>query len=71
MYAWLWRHLPFRRLGRLVAVAVLGGIVAVLLWRVVFPFLEPILLPFDDVQVDSVADQSSNAEKPTRSASPT
>ncbi|WP_213455684.1 hypothetical protein [Rhizomonospora bruguierae] len=51
MYAWIWRHLPFRRwylkLG--LALALIAGVCA-LLWYVVFPLAEP-LLPFDDVQV--------------------
>ena len=68
MYAWVWRHLPFRLPGRLIIAAILVAIVAGLLWRVVFPMLEPILLPFDDVQVDAAAAHSSNRENLTRSA---
>jgi hypothetical protein len=51
MYAWIWRHLPFRRwylrLGLALALIVGAG---ALLWYVVFPLVEP-LAPFDDVQV--------------------
>lgn len=50
MYAWIWRHLPFGRLGK--SIISLGLILATtaLLWYVVFPWAEP-FLPFDDVQV--------------------
>jgi len=68
MYAWLWRHLPFRLPGRLITAAVLVLLVGAVLWRVVFPLLEPILLPFDDVQVDSAAVHSSSTANLTRSA---
>jgi hypothetical protein len=54
VYGWIWRHLPgptpVRLLISLVAVA---GIV-LLLFTVVFPWLEP-LLPFTDVTVDDAA----------------
>jgi hypothetical protein len=51
MYAWLWRHLPFRRWQyKLATSLVLVVGVGALLWYVVFPWAEP-LLPFDDVQV--------------------
>jgi hypothetical protein len=53
MYAWIWRHIPFRRwqLKALVS-AVLIGTVGALLWYRVFPAVEP-LLPFDDVRVET------------------
>lgn len=50
MYAWIWRHLPFGRLGKIISSVVITGLVVALLWYVVFPWAEP-LLPFDDVQV--------------------
>ena len=50
MYAWIWRHLPYGRPGKIIGSAVLIGSVVALLWFVVFPWAEP-LLPFDDVQV--------------------
>lgn len=68
MYAWLWRHLPFRLPGRLITAVILVVAVGVLLWRVVFPMLEPILLPFDDVQVGAAAGHSSNTMNLTKSA---
>ncbi len=50
MYAWIWRHLPFGRPGRIIGSIGLVVAAAALLWYVVFPWAEP-LLPFDDVQV--------------------
>lgn len=51
MYAWIWRHLPFRQWpAKLATSLVLIAVVVALLWYVVFPWAEP-LLPFDDVQV--------------------
>lgn len=51
MYAWIWRHLPFRRWPLKLATSLLLIVgVGALLWYVVFPWAEP-LLPFDDVQV--------------------
>ena len=52
MYAWIWRHLPFRRWPyKLATSLVIIVSVGALLWYVVFPWAEP-LLPFDDVQVE-------------------
>jgi hypothetical protein len=50
MYAWVWRHLPFGRPGKIVGSVILVAAVVALLWYWVFPAVEP-LLPFDDVQV--------------------
>lgn len=51
MYGWIWRHLPGPTPVRLlIALVVIAGIV-LLLFTVVFPWLEP-LLPFTDVTVD-------------------
>jgi hypothetical protein len=52
MYAWIWRHLPFGRPGKIIGSLLLVAIVVAVLWYQVFPWIEP-LLPFDDVQVDS------------------
>jgi hypothetical protein len=57
MYAWIWRHLPFGIVGKLVGSTVLVLVAAAALWFLAFPALEP-LLPFDDVQV-------SNPDSPT------
>jgi hypothetical protein len=51
VYAWIWRHLPFRQWpAKLATSVVLVAAVGALFWYVVFPWAEP-LLPFDDVQV--------------------
>ncbi|MFC0532845.1 hypothetical protein [Phytohabitans kaempferiae] len=51
MYAWIWRHLPFRAWpAKLATSLVLLAAIGALLWYVVFPWAQP-LLPFDDVQV--------------------
>jgi hypothetical protein len=51
MYVWIWQHLPFGRWGKIIGSAVLISAVTALLWFVVFPWAEPVLVPFDDVQV--------------------
>ncbi|HEY8474726.1 MAG TPA: hypothetical protein VIL37_19160 [Natronosporangium sp.] len=57
MYAWIWRHLPFGLWGKLSGSLLLIGGTAALLWFVVFPWLDPwleeVLLPFDDSQIDT------------------
>jgi hypothetical protein len=75
VYAWLWRHLPFRswQLKTLVSL-VLAVAIAGLLWFKVFPAVEP-LLPFDDGQVETTGGQPAagdNAGQPTpdRSSQP-
>jgi hypothetical protein len=50
MYAWIWRHLPFGRPGKIIGSVGLIAATGALLWFVVFPWAEP-LMPFDDVQV--------------------
>ncbi|HEX5594440.1 MAG TPA: hypothetical protein VFX61_00210 [Micromonosporaceae bacterium] len=51
MYAWIWRRLPFGLPGKLIgSLLLITGAVA-LLWFVVFPWAEPYLPPYDDVQV--------------------
>lgn len=51
MYAWIWRRLPFGLPGKIIASVGLALGAAALLWYFVFPWAEPLLLPFDDVQV--------------------
>lgn len=51
MYAWIWRRLPFGLPGKLIGSALLIGGAVALLWFVVFPWAEPWLPPYDDVQV--------------------
>jgi hypothetical protein len=50
VYAWIWRHLPFGRAGKIIGSLLLVSVAAAVLWYAVFPWTEP-LLPFDDVQV--------------------
>lgn len=50
MYAWLWRHLPGGRLARTVQAVLLVAGAVLVLFTVVFPWIEP-RLPFDDVTV--------------------
>ncbi len=52
MYAWLWRKLPFGIYGKLAGSLMLIGAVTALLWFVVFPWIEPMVMPWDDVQVE-------------------
>jgi hypothetical protein len=41
MYLWIWRHLPDDLRVRLLIVAVAVLVAGLLLWYVVFPWLEP------------------------------
>lgn len=50
MYAWIWRTLPGGTPGKLIGSAVLIVTVAVLLFLIVFPWVEP-RLPFGDATV--------------------
>jgi hypothetical protein len=50
VYAWIWRHLPFGRAGKIIGSLLLVSVAVAALWYAVFPWAEP-LLPFDDVQV--------------------
>jgi hypothetical protein len=50
MYAWIWRHLPFGRPGKIIGSLALAVATGALLWYVVFPQADQIL-PFYDVQV--------------------
>ncbi|MGK5445780.1 hypothetical protein ACSNN7_28715 [Micromonospora sp. URMC 105] len=51
MYAWIWRKLPFGVAGKLTGSLLLAAATVALLWYVVFPWAEPLVTPFDDVQV--------------------
>ncbi|TDC82928.1 hypothetical protein E1193_10215 [Micromonospora sp. KC606] len=51
MYAWIWRKLPFGLAGKLTGSLLITSAVVALLWYVVFPWAEPLVTPFDDVQV--------------------
>ena len=51
MYAWIWRKLPGPTPVRVLEALVLTVAVVLLLFTVVFPWLEP-RLPFNDVTVD-------------------
>lgn len=64
MYAWIWRHIPFKQwqLKSLVSVVLIGA-VAALLWYQVFPAVEPVL-PFDDVQVETTDPAGGQMEPP-------
>jgi hypothetical protein len=70
VYAWIWRHLPFGRAGKIIGSLLLVGLTSALLWYVVFPWAEP-LLPFDDVQVTQDSGQDTTTdEEPTDGPSP-
>ncbi|SCG47331.1 hypothetical protein [Micromonospora halophytica] len=51
MYAWIWRKLPFGLAGKLTGSVLIVAATVALLWYVVFPWAEPMVTPFDDVQV--------------------
>jgi hypothetical protein len=50
MYGWLWRHLPGNRPTKVAILVVAAAVVVVLLFGVVFPWVEP-RLPFNQVTV--------------------
>jgi hypothetical protein len=51
MYAWIWRRLPFGLPGKIIGSLTLAAATTALLWYVVFPWADPLLPPYDDVQV--------------------
>lgn len=55
MYAWIWRHIPFGRTGKVATSLLLVGSAMALLWFVVFPLIDPwveeTLLPWDQSQL--------------------
>jgi cytoskeletal protein RodZ len=69
VYAWLWRHIPFKQwqLKSLVSVVLIGAVGA-LLWYKIFPAVEPIL-PFDDVQVETTDPAGGQMEPPSTAPS--
>jgi hypothetical protein len=52
VYGWLWRHLPGPWPARLLCCAVLAVIVVVVLFQLVFPWLDA-RLPFNQVTVSA------------------
>jgi hypothetical protein len=50
VYGWLWRHLPGSRATRVTILVVAAAVLVVLLFGVVFPWVEP-RLPFNQVTV--------------------
>jgi cytoskeletal protein RodZ len=50
MYAWIWRHLPFGRWGKIGGSVALSLAAMALLWWVAFPAIDP-HLPFNEGQV--------------------
>ncbi len=48
MYSWIWRHLPGPLVVRLVQALMLVTAIVMLLFLVVFPWVEP-WLPFNEV----------------------
>ncbi len=60
MYAWIWRKLPGPWPVQLVEALVAFAAVVLLLFTVVFPWLEP-RLPFNDVTVDDNPTSSAPA----------
>ncbi|WP_327007178.1 hypothetical protein OHA72_07825 [Dactylosporangium sp. NBC_01737] len=71
MYAWIWRHIPFKQwqLKALVSLVLIGAVGA-LLWYQVFPAVEP-ALPFDDVQVETTDPAGGQMEPPSTAPSST
>jgi len=51
MYGWIWQRLPGNTAVKTMCAAVLALLVVLLLFLVVFPWIEP-RLPFGDVTVD-------------------
>jgi hypothetical protein len=70
VYAWIWRHLPFGRPGKLVGSVLLALAAVALLWFVVFPAIDP-HLPFNnDGQVTGQFTQPGQDTQPTQSTQP-
>lgn len=60
MYAWIWRKLPGPTAVKALEALVLAVVVVLLLFTLVFPWLEP-RLPFNDVTVDETPTSSVSA----------
>jgi hypothetical protein len=58
VYAWMWRKLPGPWPVKLIEALVAFAAVVLLLFTVVFPWLEP-RLPFNDVTVDDTPTSTS------------
>ncbi|MEU8180467.1 hypothetical protein AB0B86_06775 [Micromonospora sp. NPDC049047] len=69
MYAFIWRKLPFGLAGKLIGSVLLVAVTVALLWKVAFPWAEP-LLPFDDVQVESGVPGESGDSGPATDDAP-
>jgi hypothetical protein len=52
VYAWIWRHLPFGRPGRIIGSVLLVAAAAAILWFGVFPRVES-YMPWNDGQITS------------------
>ncbi|WP_020522774.1 hypothetical protein [Catelliglobosispora koreensis] len=65
MYAWIWRKLPFGLWGKLTGSVLMIGAVSLVLWMFVFPAVEPMLTPFDDVQVGDPNSGYSDVSDPS------
>lgn len=63
MYEWLWRHLPGNTGTRIYAAAVTALVAGVLLWYVVFPWLEP-KIHFDHGTVGDGGTSATTAPAP-------
>lgn len=65
MYAWIWRHLPGNAAVKVLLSLVMVAALVMLLFTVVFPWVEP-RLPFNDVTVDEtgVSDESVSVGMP-------
>jgi hypothetical protein len=64
MYAWLWRHLPGATLERVGLALAAVVVVGVLLWYLVFPWVEP-KLQFDHGTVEGGTSGPPSTPAPT------
>jgi hypothetical protein len=75
MYAWIWRHLPFGRWGKIGGSLLLVAGAAALLWFVVFPWMDPwleeALLPWDEGQIEGDFRPGGDTVDPNDPAGPT
>lgn len=69
MYAWIWRHLPFRHAGlKTLSSLILAVGVGALLWYVIFPKVDP-WLPFNDGQIEGTTNNTGVPASPSKGAS--
>ena len=59
MYAWIWRHLPFGRPGRIVGSVLLVAATLAMLWYGVFPRIES-YMPWNDGQITNTGGGGDN-----------